>query len=115
MVLTHPNQMDNTYLTLAEAFLAMATAAGFSGATLGVNPLSTLPGEIVNVLPQSKWADTPGFPTGDFPAAFVVNFSGAKPVDPDKWVNIGNCLFYMTVRGWSVAQVLENTAGLTPA
>lgn len=118
MQLTWPFKMENTYLNSALRFIAVAAAAGFTGATLGIDPYENVPGEIENIIKLSASGQPvtaiPGFPTGNYPAAFVVNFSGATPNDPNKWVEIGETSFYMFGESWTIAQALKTCDGLTP-
>jgi hypothetical protein len=118
MQLTWPFQFENTYLNSALKFVAVAVAAGFTGATLGITPFQNVPGEVENVIKLNAQGQPvtaiPGFPTGNYPAAFVVNFSGATPVDPNKWVQIAETSAYMFNNSWSIQQALQICDGLTP-
>lgn len=117
MQLTWPNQKMNSTLSQAVQFVKDAAAAGFTGAQLAVNTMQTLPGEIVNMEPvdeqgQPTGASIPGWPSGDFRAAFSVRFPSQG--DAFRWLNVGLCLDEIA-HGASIEQVCAVPAGETGA
>jgi hypothetical protein len=102
MQLDWPNPDMNVQLEgggqSAQEFMAQAVAAGYKDGKLYVNTMQTIPGEVVNMVPvdsngQPIGKAIPGWPTGNFPAAFCCQFPNP---DPLKIPNIG--LLYLQMR-----------------
>jgi hypothetical protein len=116
MTLTWPYQMDNCSLSAAQMFINVAQSEGFTNGKLAIDPLQSIPGEVdglVQLNPQTgqPLSAIPGFPSGNYPACFVCRFDQCK--DPNQQINIGQTLWYMQARNWTVAQALQACANVT--
>lgn len=112
MQLAWPNPAENQTVSQAVDFVAEAAAAGFPNGVLAVNTEQTLPGEITNfILVDSKGQPTdttvPGWPSGDFRAAFCIYIPGQAS---GRWLNIGTTKQDMKNDSISLAQALTPPA-----
>ena len=108
MYLTWPNQIMNCTLSDANAFVGKAAAAGFAGGKLAIDPQQTFPGEVDGMIAvdgngQPTGAPSPGFPSGNYRAAFCIQFPSQG--DATRWINIG-CAMAEIATGTPIAEVL---------